>query len=76
MTAAAVMASVLFVFFGVGVTVGVLLVMALSARRAHKAARRPGPALPRPGRRPYGPETDLDDDGPDQPPWWQARGDG
>jgi hypothetical protein len=72
MTAAAVMAIVLFVFFGVGVTVGVLLVMALSARRAHKAV---GPPLP-PGRRRYVPDNDLDDDGPDQPPWWQARGDG
>ena len=37
MSAAAVMAIVLFLFFPVGVAVGVLVVIAVSARRAHKA---------------------------------------
>ena len=42
MSAADVMAIVLFLFFLVGVAVGVLVVVAVSARRAHKA----GPPLP------------------------------
>jgi len=73
MSAAAVMAIVLFLFFLVGVAVGVILVAAWSARRAHKAAPRPGPAAPPPGQWPYVPETDPDERGPDEPPWWQAR---
>ncbi len=76
MSAAAVIAVVLFVFFLVGVAIGIIAVAALSARRAHKAARRPGPAAPPPRRWPYVSETGPDDQGPDEPPWWQARGDG
>ncbi len=75
MSAAAVIAVVLFVFFLVGVAAGVIAVVALSARRAHKAARRIGPASPPPRRWPSVPETEPDDQGPDEPPWWQARGD-
>lgn len=41
MSAAAVMAIVLFLFFLVGVAAGVILVAALSARRAQNAARLP-----------------------------------
>lgn len=73
MSAAAVMAIILFAFFLVGVAVGVLVVIAMSARRADKAARRIGPAAPPQARWPYRPGTDSDDDGPDEPPWWQAR---
>jgi MFS superfamily sulfate permease-like transporter len=71
MSAAAVMAVVLLLFFLVGVAVGVLVVIALSARRAHHAVRQTRPVtgawhLP-------GPDTEQG--GPDEPPWWQARGD-
>jgi hypothetical protein len=66
-----VMAIVLFVFFAVGVAVGVVVVIALSARRADQAdrwSRRQGTPPARPG---Y-----SDDDEPDdEPPWWQTRGD-
>jgi hypothetical protein len=74
MSGAAVIAIVLFVFFALGVTVGIIVVAALSARRAHRTARRIGPGAPLPGRWPYLPETDPDDDGPDGPAWRQARG--
>ena len=65
-----VMAIVLFVFFAVGVAVGVLVVIALSARRADKAVRwrrrRGTPAV----------GSGYSDDEPDdRPPWWQTRGD-
>lgn len=76
MSAAAVMAIVLFVFFLAGVAVGVILVAALSARRAHNSGRRPDPPAPSPRRWPYAPETGPDDDGPGEPPWWHARGGG
>ena len=71
MSAAAVMAVVLLLFFLLGVAVGVLVVIALSARRAHHAVRQTRPVtgawhLP-------GPDTEQG--GPDEPPWWQARGD-
>jgi len=72
MSAADVMAIILFAFFLAGVATGIVVVAALSARRAHKAARRIGPATPPLSRRPYVPEID---DGPDEPPWWQTRGD-
>ena len=70
--AADVMAGVMFAFFLVGVAVGVVVVIALSARRADKAARQSPPAEPPRRTWPYRPETD--DHGPDEPPWWQARG--
>jgi len=72
MSAVAVIAIVLVAFFLIGVAVGVVVVAALAARRAHKAARRPGPASPPPGQRAFVPEAD---NGPDEPGWWQARGD-
>lgn len=74
MSAAAVMAIVLFLFFLVGVAVGVLVVMAVSARRAHKAVPqiRPVPP-PSPGTWPYPPGHDPDQGVPDEPPWWQVR---
>jgi hypothetical protein len=73
MSAAAVMAIILFAFFVVGAAVGVLVVIALSARRAHQAARRTGSP---PVRWPHRPDTDPDDDGPNEPGWWQTRGGG
>ena len=72
MSTADVMAIIFFAFFLAGVAVGVIVVAALSARRAHRAARRIGPAAPPPGRRSYVPEID---DGPDESPWWRTRGD-
>jgi MFS superfamily sulfate permease-like transporter len=70
MSAAAVMAVVLFLFFLVGVAVGVLVVIAVSARRAHKAA----PAVaPRPQTWPYRSGSAPDEGEPDEPPWWQTR---
>jgi hypothetical protein len=71
MSAAAVIAIVLLLFFLLGVAVGVLVVIALSARRAHQAVRHTRPVtgawhLPGP---------DPEQGGPDEPSWWQARGD-
>ena len=43
MSAAAVIAIVLLLFFLLGVAVGVLVVIALSARRAHHAVRQTRP---------------------------------
>jgi hypothetical protein len=68
-----VMAVVLFLFFAVGVAVGVVVVIALSARRADQAdrwSRHQGTPAARSG------YSDDEPDGPDgQPPWWQTRGD-
>ena len=74
MSAAAVTAIVLFLFFLTGVATGILVVIAMSARRAHKKADRPDPppGTPRVGW-PYLNEPDSDDDEPDEPPWRQAR---
>ena len=65
MSAAAGMAIVVFVFFLVGVAVGVLVVIAASARRAHKAGPQVRPAGPQvrpvatpPGTWPYLPGHD------------------
>ena len=74
MSAAAVMAIVLFLFFLVGVATGIVVVIALSARRAHKADRRDRRPGPRRAGWPYLNEPDPDDDEPDEYPWWQARG--
>jgi hypothetical protein len=66
-----VMAIVLFVFFAVGVAVGVVVVIALSARRADQAyrwSRRQGTPPARSG---YSDDDEPDDDSP----WWQTRGD-
>jgi len=72
MSTAAVMAIVLFLFFLVGGAVGVLVVIAVSARRAHKAEPR---AAPPPKTWPYRPGPGPDEGGPDEPPWWRARSD-
>jgi hypothetical protein len=65
------MAIVLFLFFLVGVAVGVLGVIALSARRAHQAQVRP--IAPPPENWPYLSGSSPDEGGPDGPPWWHAR---
>ena len=68
MSAAAVIAIVLFLFFLVGVAVGVLAVIAVSARRSHQAQARP--VAPPQETWPY-----LSGPGPDEdgPPRWHAR---
>ena len=75
MSAAAIIAVVLFLFFLTGVATGIVVVIAMSARRAHKADR---PDLltrsPRAGW-PYLNEPDPNDDEPDESPGWQERGD-
>ena len=72
MSGAAVFAIVMFLFFLVGVAVGVVLVASLSARRAEKVKvpRRIDPPLKA---WPLDPETGPDDDEPDEPPWWRSR---
>jgi hypothetical protein len=74
MSAAAVMAIVLLLFFLVGVAVGVLVVIAWSARRAHQAVPQDRPVAPPPGTWPYPPGPDLEEDRPDEPSWWHTRG--
>jgi hypothetical protein len=73
MSAAAVIAIVLLLLllFLLGVAVGVLVVIALSARRAHQAVRQTRPVT---GAWPHRPEPDPEQGGPDESPWWQARG--
>ena len=66
-----VMAIVLFVFFAVGVAVGIVTVIALSARRADKTDR-----WRRPSAAPAADAGYFDDDEPgEEPPWWQSRDD-
>jgi hypothetical protein len=72
MSAAAVMAIVLLLFFLVGVAVGVLVVIALSARRTHKAHARP--VAPPPETWPFRSGPGPGEGGPDGSPWWHARG--
>jgi hypothetical protein len=74
MSTAAVMTILLFLFFAVGVAVGVLGVIAVSARRAHKAVPQVPPVARPPDTWPYPPGRDPDEGGPDEPPWWHARG--
>lgn len=74
MSAAAV-TIVLVLFFLVGTAVGVLAVIAVSARRAHKAVLQTQPVgPPRPGTWPYPPGHDPNEGVPDEPPWWHVRG--
>jgi hypothetical protein len=75
-SAAAVMAILFFLFFLVGIAVGVLVVIALSAQRAHRAVPQVRPIAPPPGTWPYLPGHDPDEAGPDEPPWQRARGGG
>ncbi len=71
MTAAEEMAIILFLFLLVGVAVGVLAVIALSARRAHTAVRYVPPPPPA---WPYLAGRDPDESDPDGPPRWPTRG--
>lgn len=72
--AAAVVAVVLLVVFLVGVTVGIIFVIAMSVRRANRAVRPDHePAAPR-RRWPYLDQADPDDDEPGEPPSWPTRG--
>jgi MFS superfamily sulfate permease-like transporter len=70
---AAVLAIVFLLFLLVGVAVGVLIVIAMSARRAHKAVPQTRPVAPPPPTWPYRPGHDSDEGRPDEPPWWQVR---
>ena len=70
MSAAAVMAVVLLLFFLLGVAVGVLVVIALSARRAHQSVRQTRPVT---STWPHLPGPDPEEGGADESPWWQAR---
>jgi hypothetical protein len=71
MTAADEMAIILFLFFLVGVAVGVLAVIALSARRAHTAVRYVSPPPPT---WPYLPRRDSGENDPGGPPRWPTHG--
>lgn len=72
---AAIAAIVLFLFFAAGVAVGIVVVIAMSARRAHEMDRAaPPPEISRVGW-PYLGEPDPDDDDGTDPPSRQARGD-
>jgi hypothetical protein len=73
MSAAAVLAILFLLFFLVGGAVGVLVVIAVSARRAHKAVPQVRPVAAPPGTWPYLPGHDPDEGGPDEPRWRQAR---
>jgi hypothetical protein len=74
--AAAVTAIVLFLIFFVGIAVGVVTVIAMSARRrADRESRPQGPAPRAQSGWPNPDEPGSDDDPPDEPGWWQA-GDG
>lgn len=64
MSAAAGMAIVLSVFFLGGVTVGIIAVIAMSARRADTTTRRPHRARPSAGTWPYLRQASPDDDEP------------
>jgi hypothetical protein len=70
------MVIVLFIFFAIGITVGFVVVIALSARRADTAERQNHRTPPPRGRWPYLPETVPDDEDPDEPGWWHDRGSG
>jgi hypothetical protein len=74
--AAVVMAIVLFIFFAVGITVGFILVIAVSARRADRAERQNRRTPPPRGRWPHLPETGPHDEEPHEPGWWHDRGSG
>jgi hypothetical protein len=73
MSAAAVFAILMLLFFLAGVAVGVVVVAAASARRAEKvkAPRRSGPRVPRGW--PHDPDTGSGDDRPDRPSRWRSR---
>jgi hypothetical protein len=65
---------ILLVFFAVGIAVGIVIVIAMSARRTGRPERQDGADEDAGGR--FGPpEPDEDSLGDDlgKPPWWQAR---
>jgi hypothetical protein len=67
------LAVVLLVFFLIGAGVGVVVVIAMSARRVDTADRRHrGAGFPE-GEYPSEDETEPDDDEPNEPGWWQSR---
>ncbi len=66
--AAAVVAVVLFVFFLVGVAVGIVMVIAVSVRRASRAVRPERVPVAPPRTWPYLDEADPGDDEPGEPP--------
>jgi hypothetical protein len=73
MSDAAVTGIVLLVFFVAGIAVGIVIIIAMSARRTGKANDPDRPETPEEApldTEEHGP----DDDEPDKPPWWQARG--
>ena len=74
MSAAAVTAIVLFLFFLTGVATGIVVVIAMSARRAPKAKRPDQLRGPSPAEWPYLNEPHPEDDELDEPSWRQARG--
>jgi hypothetical protein len=71
--ASAVMATVLAVFFLFGVGTGILVVMAVSARRADRAVRQIQLAPAHPGTWPYRPAHLPAGGELDRPAWWPAR---
>jgi hypothetical protein len=67
---------ILLVFFAVGIAVGIVVVIAMSARRTDRQEREGGADEDAKGY--YGPpEPDEDGPGDDlgKPPWWSARRD-
>jgi hypothetical protein len=75
---AEVLAVVLLVFFLIGAGVGVVVVIAMSARRVdtadrwHRGAGVPEAAYPSEGEDED--ETEPDDNEPNEPGWWPSRG--
>jgi hypothetical protein len=74
MSSAAVMAIVFFLFFLVGVAVGILVVIAAAARRAHQTVPQGRPVAPRPRTWPHRLGPGPYEGGPHEPAWWRARG--
>lgn len=72
--AAAVVAVVLSVFFLVGVAVGIVMVIAVSSRRADKAVRPDRAPVASRRTWPYLDEASPDDDEPGEPASWPTRG--
>jgi len=70
-----VLAVVLLVFFLIGVGVGIVAVIAMSARRVDIADRwhRGGGSPEGEPAYPFEDEDEPDDDEPNEPGWWQSR---
>jgi hypothetical protein len=67
---------ILLVFFLVGIAAGIVMVIAMSARRTGRPERQGG-ADEDAGGHSWPPEPDVDEPGDDlgKPPWWSARPD-